>query len=113
MGEAELVPPCWLRHPALAHDLAALAWSYYEAYRDPAATPTAALLFQGELSAFRARVEPWLGSDPAGCRRGRHPARWRGEVDTAREALDGHPDGPLVAEDAVTFLNGMDFGFGQ
>jgi hypothetical protein len=116
LGAAELVPPCWRRHPALAHDLAALAFSYHAAYRDPAATPAAALRFQGELSAFRARVQPWLGADPAGCRAGRHPARWRGEVDDARPALGAHPGAGAgeerVEEDAVTLLNAVDFGFG-
>jgi hypothetical protein len=52
ISKEQTVPPCWHRHPALAHDLAALAWAYYQAYRDPMATPNRALQFQADLIRF-------------------------------------------------------------
>ena len=52
ISKEQAVPPCWHRHPALAHDLAALTWAYYQAYRDPTATPDRALRFQAELLPF-------------------------------------------------------------
>lgn len=80
----ELIPACWELHPGLAHDLAVTVWVYYDTHHDRRSTP----LMAGDyhlryLPAFRARLDHLLGSDPAGCRAGEHPASWRtssGEV---------------------------------
>ncbi len=77
ISNEQTVPPCWHRHPALAHDLATLAWAYYQAYRDPMATPDRALQFQADLLRFAERINRWLGGDPGECRVGRHPTSWR------------------------------------
>jgi len=107
MNDQQTVPPCWHHHPALAHDLAALAWAYYQAYRDPMATPDRALRFQAHLPRFAERVDRWLGADPAKCRDGRHPAVWR-ESDRATAAPDRSTDEDA---DAVLLLGRETFGF--
>lgn len=101
----QTVPPCWHRHPALAHDLATLAWAYYQAYRDPSATPDRALSFQSHLPGFAERIDRWLGADPAECRAGRHTASW------VERAVGARGTGPEDV-DAVLLLGEEDFGFG-
>ncbi len=77
LADDDTIPPCWHRHPALAHDLAALTWAYYQAYLDPTATPELALRFQAHLPKFRSRLDDWLGADPAACRDNSHSRTWR------------------------------------
>lgn len=107
MNDQQTVPPCWHRHPALAHDLAALAWAYYQAYRDPMATPDRALRFQAHLPRFAERVDRWLGADPATCRDGHHPAVWR-----ASDRATAAPERSTEEDaDAVLLLGRETFGF--
>jgi hypothetical protein len=106
--DADTVPPCWHRHPALAHDLSALAWSYYQAYRDPDATPDLALRFQAHLPGFRDRLDYWLGADPAACRDGRHSRTWRERGAFPRSAPTRES---REERDAVILLGAQDFGF--
>jgi hypothetical protein len=77
MSDDQLIPPCWHRHPALAYDLAALVWTFHGAYRDSAASPEAALRFQGHLVSFADRLDRWLGRSAQECRDGRHQRNWR------------------------------------
>ncbi len=108
LTDADTVPRCWHHHPALAHDLSALAWAYYQAYRDPGATPDLALRFQAHLPGFRARIDGWLGADPAACRAGRHSRTWRRSSGTPHAA----PARASSEErDAVILLGVPDFGF--
>jgi hypothetical protein len=109
MTDEQTVPPCWYRHPALAYDLAALAWAYYEAYRHREATPGRALNFQAQLAAFGERLERWLGSQPAQCRGGNHPRDWR----HVRETVRDHAPGSVDHADAVALLGAENFGFGR
>lgn len=102
--DEQTVPPCWHRHPALAHDLATLAWAYYQAYRDPTATPDRALGFQSHLPGFAERIDRWLGADSAQCRAGRHTASW------VERAVGTRGTGPEDV-DAVLLLGEEDFGF--
>lgn len=107
ISQQQIVPPCWRRHPALAHDLAALAWAYYQAYRDPMATPDRALQFQAGLLPFAKRMNRWLGSKPGECRAGQHAASWRdadGITSAARRSTTEDTD-------AVTLLGEETFGF--
>lgn len=74
----ELIPDCWPLHPGLAYDLAVMVWVYYDTHHDRRTTP----LMAGDyhlryLPGFRSRLDHLLGSDPAGCRAGEHPASWR------------------------------------
>lgn len=107
--DGETVPPCWHRHPALAHDLASLAWAFYQAYRDPDATPGRALQFQSHLPLFAGRLERWLGSKPGECRAGRHPNSWRDEAGTRAVPDRSGPEDT----DAVVLLADESFGFGR
>jgi hypothetical protein len=109
MTDEQTVPPCWYRHPALAYDLAALAWAYYQAYRHREATPGRALDFQAQLAAFGDRLERWLGSQPALCRGGNHPRDWR----HVRETVRDHAPGSVDHADAVALLGAENFGFGR
>ncbi|MCU1650531.1 MAG: hypothetical protein JWQ60_1680 [Pseudonocardia sp.] len=109
MTDEQTVPPCWYRHPALAYDLAALAWAYYEAYRHREATPGRALDFQAQLAAFGERLERWLGSQPGECRGGNHPRDWR----HVRESVRDHAPGSVDHADAVALLGAENFGFGR
>jgi hypothetical protein len=109
MTDEQTVPPCWYRHPALAYDLAALAWAYYEAYRHREATPGRALDFQAQLAAFGDRLERWLGSQPGECRAGNHPRDWR----HVRETVRDHAPGSVDHADAVALLGAENFGFGR
>ena len=84
MSDAQLVPPCWPRHPALAYDLAAQALTFHWAYLDERATPDRAARFQGELVPFADRLERWLGDQPDQCRAGRHRRDWRQVTATSR-----------------------------
>lgn len=109
ISKEQAVPPCWHRHPALAHDLAALAWAYYQAYRDPTATPDRALRFQAELLPFAKRMNRWLGRKPGECRGGRHADSWRdaeGITSASRRSTSADTD-------AVTLLGEETFGFVQ
>jgi hypothetical protein len=109
ISKQQTVPPCWHRHPALAHDLATLAWVYYQAYRDPTATPDRALQFQAALLPFAKRMNRWLGSKPGECRAGQHAASWRdadGISGAARRSTTEDTD-------AVTLLGEETFGFVQ
>lgn len=106
ISDTQAVPPCWHRHPALAHDLATLAWAYYQAYRDPTATPDLALRFQAQLPGFAERVDRWLGADPDACRAGQHPATWH---DT--EAVTEGRRSSAEDTDAVVLLGFETFGF--
>ncbi|MHA6782768.1 hypothetical protein ACVGOW_17495 [Pseudonocardia saturnea] len=103
--DEQTVPPCWHRHPALAHDLATLAWAYYHAYRDPTATPDRALGFQSHLPGFAERIDRWLGAERAECRAGRHTASW------VERPVGGRGTSP-EDDDAVLLLGEEDFGFG-
>ena len=104
----ETVPSCWHRHPALAHDLAALAWAYHQAYRDRDATPGRALQFQAQLPLFARRLDRWLGAEPAECRAGRHPGSWRAAGTTTPPDRSGPEDAH-----AVVLLGDEAFGFGR
>ena len=107
ISKEQAVPPCWHRHPALAHDLAALTWAYYQAYRDPTATPDRALRFQAELLPFAKRMNRWLGRKPGECRAGRHADSWRdaeGITSASRRSTSADTD-------AVTLLGEETFGF--
>jgi hypothetical protein len=106
ISDKQAVPSCWHRHPALALDLATLAWAYYQAYRDPTATPDLALRFQAHLPRFAERVDRWLGADPGACRAGRHPASWH---DTDR--VTGARRSTTEDADAVILLGAETFGF--
>lgn len=109
INNEQTLPPCWHRHPALAHDLAALAWAYYQAYRDPTATPDRALQFQADLIRFAERIDRWLGGDPGACRAGRHPTSWRDA-----DGITGASRGSTIEDaDAVTLLGEETFGFGS
>lgn len=109
ISKEQTVPPCWHRHSALAHDLAALAWAYYQAYRDPMATPNRALQFQADLIRFAERIDRWLGGDPGGCRAGRHSTSWRDA-----DGITGASRGSSIEDtDAVTLLGEETFGFGR
>jgi hypothetical protein len=107
--DGEVVPPCWHRHPALAHDLATLAWAYHQAYRDRDATPVRALQFQSQLPLFAERLDRWLGSEPGECRAGRHPHSWRDAVGATRSPDRSDPEDI----DAVVLLADEAFGFGR
>jgi hypothetical protein len=109
ISNEQTLPPCWHRHPALAHDLAALAWAYYQAYRDPTATPDRALQFQADLVRFAERIDRWLGGEPGACRAGRHPTSWR-DADGITRASRGSA---IEDTDAVTLLGEETFGFGR
>jgi hypothetical protein len=107
IDKQQTVPPCWHRHPALAYDLAALAWAYYQAYRDPTATPDRALQFQACLLPFAKRMNRWLGGKPGECRAGQHSTSWRnadGITSAARRSTTEDTD-------AVTLLGEETFGF--
>jgi hypothetical protein len=99
------VPPCWHRHPALAHDLATPAWAYCQACRDPTATPDRVLTFQSHLPGFAERLDRRLGAEGAECRAGRHTASW------AERPVGARATGP-EDDDAVLLLGEEDFGFG-
>lgn len=107
LTESDSVPPCWHHHAALAHDLAALAWGYFQAYRDPNATPELALRFQADLPRFRERMDYWLGADPAACRDGQHSRSWRPRVAPAAP----NPRDSAEERDAVILLGAEDLGF--
>lgn len=107
LTDSDTVPPCWHHHPALAQDLAALAWAYFQAYRDPNATPELALRFQAHLPRFRERMAYWLGTDPAACRDGRHNRSWRPRTAPAAP----HPRDSAEEHDAVILLGADDLGF--
>jgi hypothetical protein len=107
LTESDTVPPCWHHHAALAHDLAALAWGYFQAYRDPNATPELALRFQAHLPRFRERMDYWLGADPAACRDGRHSRSWRPRMAPAAS----NPRDSAEERDAVILLGADDLGF--
>ncbi|MEO6086787.1 MAG: hypothetical protein ABIQ18_27100 [Umezawaea sp.] len=78
----ELVPPCWSSHHGLAHRLAVMAWAYYYAHHDPAATPFMAADYHARyLSGFRGDLDRLLGRDPMACRSGDHPKTWRSTTD--------------------------------
>lgn len=107
ISDKQAVPPCWHLHPALALDLATLAWAYYQAYRDPTATPDKALRFQAHLPRFSERVDRWLGTEPGACRAGQHPTSWH---DTDR--VIGAGRSTTEDSDAVALLGIETFGFG-
>lgn len=70
---AELVPPCWPQHPALAADLAAHFWLLAATHADPAADPRSAVEFyEVHLPRFRRNVEGLLGQNAELCRGGQH-----------------------------------------
>lgn len=76
-----LIPPCWPHHPGLAVELAALAWTWYAAHVDPAATAhQVAEYYERYLPGFRNRMNDMLGRSPMECRQGNHPDSWRSEV---------------------------------
>jgi hypothetical protein len=109
MTDAQLVPPCWPRHPALAYDLAALAWTFHWAYLDRQVTPDRAARFQAQLVPFADRLERWLGEQPDECRAGRHARDWRRVSTTGR-----HADRSSAEYcDAVALLGTETFGFEQ
>lgn len=103
--DAQTVPPCWHRHPAVAYDLATLAWAYYQAYVDAAATADMAMRFQDQLPRFADRLDRWLGDQRAECRAGRHTRAVRAHVVP--------PAGRTSTEDsdAVALLGTEQFGF--
>ena len=109
ISNEQTLPPCWHRHPALAHDLAALTWAYFQAYRDPTARPDRALQFQADLIRFSERIDRWLGSDPGECRAGRHPTSWR----DASGSTGASRGSTIEDTDAVTLLGEETFGFGR
>lgn len=104
-SDAEAVPSCWHRHTALAYDLAALTWAYYQAYVDPAATADVALRFQGHLPRFGDRLDRWLGTERAECRAGRHTRAVRAEV------ASGPGRTSVEDADTVLLLGAEQFGF--
>lgn len=109
MSDAQLVPPCWPRHPALAYDLAAQAWMFHWAYLDERATPDRAARFQGELVPFADRLERWLGDQPDQCRAGRHRRDWRQVTAVSRT-----PDRDSTEyADALALLGAQPLGFDQ
>jgi hypothetical protein len=109
ISKEQAVPPCWHHHPALAHDLAALTWAYYQAYRDPTATPERALRFQAELLPFAKRMNRWLGRKPGECRAGRHADSWRDADGITGASRRSSP----ADTDAVTLLGDETFGFAR
>ncbi|KOX27067.1 hypothetical protein ADK67_14680 [Saccharothrix sp. NRRL B-16348] len=105
----ELIPDCWELHPGLAHDLAVMMWVYYDSHHDRRSTP----LMAGDyhlryLPGFRSRLNHLLGSDPASCRAGAHPASWRTTPGETRHLVDHHQ--PVDADEGSTALH-FSFGF--
>jgi hypothetical protein len=86
---AELIPPCWRQHPALAAELAVQLWLWYFAHLDRKATPMiAGEYYLRHLPGFRTRLDRLLGISPGECRRDEHPHTWRQDTDTQ---LDDYP----------------------
>jgi hypothetical protein len=108
----EFIPDCWELHPGLAHDLAVMVWVYYDTHHDARSTP----LMAGDyhlryLPAFRSRLDHLLGSDPASCRAGEHPASWRSiPGDALRPPDQLHAVDPGVPNEALHFSFGFTTG---
>jgi hypothetical protein len=81
----QVIPGCWPDHPAIAHDLAGLAFTRLDTY----AASTAAYVgrWHNDLEDFHRRLTTTLGPD-APCTRGHHeqqPARYA--VEQANRAM--------------------------
>jgi hypothetical protein len=110
--EEEIVPPCWRRHPGLAHELAVQMWLYYAVYLHPKANPAAAAEFHGRhLPSFRARVDKLLGRSPIDCRKGEHLENWRKEIDTVLGDYENGAGEPGRDDSDVELLRSLHFGF--
>lgn len=108
VNHRETVPVCWFRHPGLAHDLAVMVWVYFGSHHDRRATPHLAADYHlRHLPGFRSRLDHLLGSDPASCRAGRHPASWR-----SSPGEPVHPVGSASHECSVESDSRLSFTFG-
>lgn len=108
---AELIPPCWRHHPALAAELAVQLWVFYFAHFDRKATPLqAGEYYLRHLPSFRGRVDRLLGVSPGECRRGEHPTTWRQDTDTQ---LGQYPATTSSRTDRLLpdLMNAVRFGF--
>ncbi|HET9139274.1 hypothetical protein [Actinophytocola sp.] len=105
---AELIPPCWPQHPALATELAVQLWLWYAAHLDPRTTPAiAGEYYLRHLPGFRTRLDRLLGVSPGECRRGEHPRTWRQDTDIQRNRYPHtNPGG-----DTLDTLADLHFGF--
>ena len=112
--EAEqLIPPCWPKHPWLAHELAVMTWLWYSAHRDPTATAErAGEFYLRYLPGFRSRLPGTLGRSPVECRKGQHPDTWRRDADLPRSEWAADPDGVDHHLADLEHLRAVGFGFG-
>lgn len=69
----QVIPPCWRKHPPLAHDLAVLAFGRYLAYET--STTAHPSRWHDDLGAFQARMLFALGENARDCRKGAHCER--------------------------------------
>ncbi|MBA0053654.1 hypothetical protein E0L36_23135 [Streptomyces sp. AJS327] len=67
----QIIPPCWRDHHHLVHEIAALAFARFDAYRDPGST----VAWHEQYDRFLHRTAATLGADGEQCRIGRHTSR--------------------------------------
>lgn len=104
-----VIPACWRQHPALAHQIPVLFWTWWDTHRNPDAQIQLAGEWYGRhLPAFQERLDGLLGQhgqhgSAANCRAGKHDDRPKSDAsrlaDVARaNTADAAARGPVVLD---------------